>query len=116
MRSEFARKIRGHDWFYGYSDDHRYWTAGRKQAQVLRAMHSELDCPFSLGSLQKWAHKMILEHFAEENPGEWYRQPRHPHYRIAPSTREDLITQKEFDEITNWMSVGSEASEISSWM
>ena len=59
---------------------------------------------------------MILEHFAEENPGEWYRQPRHPHYRIAPSTREDLITQKEFDEITSWMSVGSEASEISSWM
>ena len=110
-RAEFGKKLKQHDWYYGYSDDHRVWTRGRNAAAALAKTHDELDCPFDMKLLCKWAHKMILEQFAEEAPGEWYRQPR-KYKCVAPTKREELITLAQHDEITNWMTLGATVEQI----
>ena len=115
MRAEFANKLKTHDWYYGYSDDHRVWTRGRDAAARLRRTHKELDCPFDMPMLQKWAHNMILENFAEEELGAWYRQPR-KYKCVAATKREDLITQAQHDEITQWMALGSTVEQIASFV
>ena len=111
MRTGFAKRIKHHDWYYGYSDDHRVWRRGHDESGALRRMHKDLECPFDMKTLMHWAHKMILEEFAEEEPGAWYRQPR-KYKSIAAVSREELITQAEYDEITQWMTLGSNAAEI----
>ena len=111
-RAEFASKIKSHDWYYGYSDDHSVWQRGHKAAANLRRAQQELSCPFTMSELQTWAHNMILEQFAEEEPGCWYRQPR-KYKSVAPAKREELIPQSLHDEITHWMSLGATAEEIS---
>ncbi len=113
MRSEFAQKVKSHDWYYGYSDDHRVWRKGQAEIEVLRRMHKDLECPYDMKTLMHWAHKMILEEFAEEEPGQWYRQPR-KYKSIAPVSRDELITLNKHEEITHWMALGSNAAEISS--
>ena len=112
-RAEFGRKLKQHDWYYGYSDDHRAWTRGRDQAGVLRRAHEELDCPYTMGELQTWAFKMIVEDFAEEVPGsdEWFRQPR-KYKCVAPVKRADLMPRAFHDEITQWMALGATVEEI----
>tara|TARA_B100000131_G_scaffold263311_1_gene260088 strand:+ start:948 stop:1298 length:351 start_codon:yes stop_codon:yes gene_type:complete len=110
-RSEFGSKLKTHDWYYAYSDDHSVWRRGRDASARLRRTHEELECPFDMGILNKWAHNMILEQFAEEAPGEWYRQPR-KYKCVAPAKREDLITQAQHDEITNWMTLGATVEQI----
>lgn len=102
MKSEFGKSLRNHDWYYAYSDDHRVWTKGREAQQKLLSTHQELECPYSLADLRGWAHNMILEQFAEESPGEWYRQPR-VYKSIAPTSRQDLMTQALHDEISVWL-------------
>ena len=111
MRSNFAKRIKSHDWFYGYSDDHSVWRRGHQETAILREMHQELLCPFTMSELQAWAHNMILEQFAEEEPGSWYRQPR-KYKSIAAVKREDLMPQTLHDEITHWMALGSTAVDI----
>ena len=110
-RKEFEKKLRNHDWFYAYSDDHRYWTAGRDAESRLLDQHRELSCPYPLITLRKWAHNMILEQFAEEEPGEWYRQPR-KYKCIAPTALRDLMTQAEHDLITDWFHGPRKPNEI----
>ena len=63
MRSEFAQKVKSHDWYYAYSDDHRVWRKGQSEIEVLRRMHKDLECPYDMKILMHWAHKMILEEF-----------------------------------------------------
>ena len=111
-RAEFGRKLKNHDWYYAYSDDHRSYSAGRRNEALLREMHKDFECPYSLATLRTWAHNMILEQFAEEKPDEWYRQPR-KYMSVAPVKRADLITQAYHDEITQWMIFGASAEEIS---
>ena len=101
-RENFAKEIRGHDWYYAYSDDYRKYAKGRDSADRLRAKHTTLECPFDMVTLSKWAHNMVVEQFAEEEPGKWYRQPR-KYKCVAPTTREALITQDEHDNISAWM-------------
>ena len=103
--------LKTHDWYYGYSDDHRAWTRGRNQMQALRTAHEDLNCPFDMKLLNKWAHNMVVEQFAEETPGEWYRQP-HKYKCVAPVKLEDLITQAQHDEITQWMALGATVEQI----
>lgn len=110
-RSEFGKKIKSHDWYYGYSDDHRAWTRGRDAAQVLRVAHKDLQCPYDLNELERWAHNMVLEDFAEETPGEWYRQPR-KYKCVAPTKRSGLITQARYDEISQWMTLGAAIEDV----
>ena len=101
-RQDFATKLKNHDWYYAYSDDHRYWSAGNRQSRELRSLHATLECPYDMSLLSKWAHNMIVEEFAEEAPNEWYRQPR-KYKSIAPCNRDALITQLEWNEIQAWL-------------
>jgi len=94
-RQEFKKQVKHHDWYFQYSDDHCVWTRGRQALSELKMNHAALECPFDLQTLCKWAHNMILEQF-EEEPGKWY---------IAAASRDDLITQEEFDKIEAWMEV-----------
>lgn len=100
-RLVFGSKLQSHDWYFAYSDDHSYWARGQQQRKELDAMHKNLNCPFSFVDLSKWAHNMILEEFAEESPGEWYRQP-HESRSVAPTTRGHLMTQSEWSDIQQW--------------
>ena len=101
-RLEFKNNLKKHDWYHGYSDDHRSWTKGQSELKVLRLQHEEFECPFSIAMLQKWAHNMIVEEFVEEAPNNWYRHPK-IYDNIASSLREELITQEEFDKIAEWL-------------
>lgn len=110
-RKEFEKNLRGHDWYYAYSDDHRYWTAGHQQVQVLHEQHKTLACPYDLSTLRRWVHNMIIDQFAEEAPGEWYRQPR-KYKSIAPTARGELMTQAEHDLISDWFHGPRKPNEI----
>ena len=102
IRKDFADALRRHDWYYAYSDDHSVWRRGRDQAAALNASHSALECPFDMATLRKWAHDMVVDHFAEEEPGNWYRQPR-LYKCVAPTQRAELITNEEHNNISRWM-------------
>ena len=114
-RAEFGKRLKSHDWYYGYSDDHGVWKRGRSQSAELRRLHGELECPFDMSTLRKWAHNMILEDFAEEAPGEWYRQPR-KYKCVAPTQLKELMTRAEHDDITQWMVLGATAEEIAKFV
>jgi len=114
-RADFAMKLKGHDWYYAYSDDHRSYSSGRIAERTLLNLHKQLECPYSLVTLRIWAHKMILENFVEEQPGEWYPNPR-KYQSTAPTKREGLITQAYHDEITQWMCLGSTAEQIAKFV
>jgi len=101
-REKFGLALKGHDWYYAYSDDSRVWRNGQSQSDMLNKRHKELDCPYNMTTLRKWSHNLIVEQFVEEIPGEWYRHPR-KYKSIAPCKREDLITQELHDQVTQWM-------------
>ena len=37
------KMLETHDWYYDYSDDHRYWTRGRDEARDIRALRESLN-------------------------------------------------------------------------
>ena len=39
----FKSMLETHDWFYTYSDDHRYYTKGRDEAHKIRIMMERLE-------------------------------------------------------------------------
>jgi hypothetical protein len=39
---EFEQALRGHDWFYAYSDDHRYYTKGQAEWQHISELWKKL--------------------------------------------------------------------------
>ena len=110
-RAEFGKMLKGHDWYYGYSDDYGVWCRGRDASARLSRTREMLECPYDMGLLKKWAFKMILEEFEEMEPGKWWRVPR-KYSCIAPTKLEELITQAQHDEITQWMALGATAEEI----
>ena len=57
-RAEFGSKLKTHDWYYAYSDDHRVWRRGNEASGRLRVAREELNCPFDMGILKQWAHNM----------------------------------------------------------
>ena len=101
-RKDFQAKLISHDWYYSYSDDHRYWTNGRNQRRELNNLRDSLSCPFDMGELFMWAKDMVVEQFAEESPGEWFRQPR-KFKSVAPCKRDELISLSKWNEIQGWM-------------
>jgi hypothetical protein len=106
-RPDFRQKLKNHDWTFEYSDDVRYWRAGRRQLDFLQRAHNALECPFDFRTLQSWAYSFILEDFEyreDENPrktGYFRKQCRYQN--IAPMQRNELITREKFNEIEDWM-------------
>lgn len=96
------QRLERHDWYYGYSDDHRAWTAGRKEEQKLNGLISDLCCPYTLPQLRMAVHNMVVEEFVEEAPGEWYRQP-HKYKNVAPTGRPDLMHRADQVQVLGWI-------------
>jgi hypothetical protein len=102
MYKEFSLALRAFDWGYEYSDDHRVYTRGRLGRDKLLRMHKELHCPFDLHQLQKWAGHMLFEDFViESHDGLYYRRSC-KYKNMAGLKRSDLMTQSEYDAVTNW--------------
>lgn len=101
-RLEFAKALNAHDWYYQYSDDHRYWTRGSQERRQLIASHKQLECPFSFTELQAWAFNMVVEQFEEDENGNWYRTPK-KYKSVAPTTRGQLILESRWNEIQDWL-------------
>ena len=110
-RSHFAKALRSHDWYYGYSDDGNVWRRGYNQSMNLAVQHADLKCPWPMRQLRLWSYRAILEDFVEVAPGEFYRDPTRTKF-IAATRRDDLLTRAEYDEITEWMTLGATAEEI----
>jgi len=34
---EFMEMLKNHDWYYQFSDDHRYWVKGNAEAKLIQA-------------------------------------------------------------------------------
>ena len=95
-------RLKSHDWYYAYSDDGRVWKAGLNEEKRLNGLVADLHCPYTLRQLRMAVHDMIVEEFAEESPGEWYRQP-HAHKNVAPTGRPDLIHRADQVQILGWI-------------
>ena len=100
--STLLQALRNHDWYFMYSDDHNAWKRGRVRQRVLRERVERLNCPWSLDELRRAVQEMVLEDFAEEEPGKWYRQPR-KYRNIAPTKREDLMHRADQVQILAWI-------------
>jgi len=100
-KQEFKKQLLSHDWYYSYSDDPSYWRRGVEELSSLKCLHKELVCPFSLVQLRMWATGMVVEKFAEEEPGRWFMQPRGEY--AASVTRQELIPQFLVREIDKWV-------------
>jgi hypothetical protein len=58
----YATEIARRDWYYQYSDDHRYWVSGEKHTALLKKLYSELSLP---------EKRSAYEVFLKEMPGDW---------------------------------------------
>ena len=47
----YENKLRSHDWFYDYSDDHRVWQQGRDAYQELIRFQQEFDKDYAVWNL-----------------------------------------------------------------
>lgn len=54
---DYIQALRRHDWFYVYSDDHRYWDDGRKSFELIDAAQPHYD--------KNW---ILWNHYA---PNDW---------------------------------------------
>ena len=94
--------LRGHDWYYAYSDDHSVWKAGRAKESKIKGLISDYSCPYSMRQLRMAVQNMVVEDFAEESPEEWYRQPR-KYMSVAPVARGDLMHRADQVQILAWI-------------
>jgi len=95
-------RLKRHDWYYAYSDDGRVWKAGLNEEKRLIGLVANLHCPYTLRQLRMAVQDMVVEEFAEEAPGEWYRQPR-KYKNMAPTGRPDLIHRADQVQILGWI-------------
>jgi hypothetical protein len=96
-------RLRGHDWYYQYSDDHQAWIDGQKSLQELRELLAKMSCPFPLESLRKWAQGMTVEQWYPDpsNPKLWYRNNGLKGFQEA--SREALLDPGVGSAITEWI-------------
>ena len=95
-------RLRRHDWFWGYSDDHRWWKKGRQEDVSLRDSLSQCKCPYGMSDIRRAVLNMIEEDFKKEEDDYWYRQP-HVYKNVAGVRRSDLISRSYAQEIISWL-------------
>tara|TARA_A100000164_G_scaffold301265_1_gene276390 strand:+ start:58 stop:393 length:336 start_codon:yes stop_codon:yes gene_type:complete len=98
------QRLKRHDWYYAYSDDHRVWKSGLNEERRLNGLVAELNCPYTLAQLRMAVQNMVLEEFSEEAPGEWYRQPR-KYKNVAPTGRPDLMHRADQVQVLAWIEI-----------
>lgn len=99
---KFEKALRGHDWYFAYSDDYGVWRRGEKQLQGLRDLHERVGCPYDLSELRNWVSDNTVDLFVEKSPGEWYRETMLHFGSVAPTQRRDLLSRERHDEISAW--------------
>ena len=70
-REELKTSLQAHDWYYGYSDDHRYWSAGQNQKARIQALFNVLSPPFELMQLRAWALRLVQGELVQGIDGHW---------------------------------------------
>ena len=95
-------RLKRHDWYYAYSDDHRVWKAGLNEERKLKGLVADLHCPYTLAQLRMAVQNMVVEDFVEESPGEWYRHPR-KYKNVAPTGRPDLMHRADQVQVLAWI-------------
>ena len=96
------KRLKYHDWFFAYSDDHNVWKRGLQAEKNLQKEIKDRGCPYTLGQLRMAVQAMIVEDFKEEEPGCWYRQPR-KHKHVAPAQRKDLMHHADQVQVLAWI-------------
>ena len=103
--------LRNHDWWYGMSDDHRYWRSGETSLASLRDKIKHLEPPWDLGTLKAWALGLLRERY--NRPEDAKGQSSGWCYPLegngAPVRSDALITSALASEISAWM----ETAEVS---
>ena len=59
---KYAASLKRRDWYYQYSDDHRYWVSGERHTKDLQAMYSKMSPP---------EQRAAYEIFLKEMPADW---------------------------------------------
>ena len=106
MKSLYLQ-LKGHDWYYGYADDHRVWRRGRHVQSHLVETIERLGCPFSINDLRIAVQEMIVEDFEEKTPGNWY--PKDTKYtNLAPTKRSGLMHRATQVQVLAWIEAQGE--------
>jgi len=95
-------RLRNHDWFYAYSDDHRVWKRGEQRTKELYSELVKRECPYNMGDIRMTVQKMILEDFTEVETNRWSRDPEKTRY-VAPAQRSELIERSRAEEVLRWI-------------
>ena len=45
---DYIQKLKSHDWYHDYSDDHRVWQKGNAEKHEIRNMQKEIDPDFEI--------------------------------------------------------------------
>ena len=103
-REQFADHLQSHDWWFGMSDDYRYWSAGRASYDGLCEAHRRLAPPWTMAELRGWALGMVDDLFGPVESG-GHRRRSDGTGRIYADAA-DLISRETADQITRWMEEG----------
>ena len=79
--NEYDKLLRGHDWYYNYSDDGRVWRAGESvQSQIVRLSKTSED------------HFTLYDAWSK-------------HYFSGPSFDTEKFTKEQLDEVRKTLGV-----------
>ena len=93
-------QLRNHDWYHGYSDDHRVWQRGQANQKRLTALLADFQCPYKMSDLRKAVHGMVFEDFVEDD-GFWYKEPRQPY--VSGVRQEELMFRADQVQVLAWI-------------
>jgi len=99
-RTDFAKLVKSHDWYFQYSNGNTYYRGVDSQRQLMDS-HQALDCPFSFGELQLWSYNAIREDMVEVD-GKLYR-PDSPQRAAYVVSEEATISREDCDKVSNWL-------------
>lgn len=97
-REDLKSRLQAHDWYYGYSDDHRYWSAGQNQKEHIHNLYNQLMPPFELVQLRAWALHLVQGELVQGIDGHWRKG------NSASVSTAETITPDTFDRIEKWLS------------
>tara|TARA_R100000734_G_C3306873_1_gene97379 strand:+ start:539 stop:772 length:234 start_codon:yes stop_codon:yes gene_type:complete len=62
LKETLKKQLESHDWFYHYSDDHRYWSSGHRQAleidETLKKMRNLGQYEIGFAMYKQYKHKL----------------------------------------------------------
>jgi hypothetical protein len=83
MLKELEQRLKSHDWWYPYSDDHRYWKRGGQEMDAIRKLVAQIN----EAGLEKEA-EAIWKKTAPADFKTWYPK------KLTKSVNEGMISPK----------------------